>query len=134
MKLAELIKKLNNSYPFKTILERVWLARALIAAIPEEMRNEPISLRGLATINLHLAEYLLANPYISEDTRKRLKTIVERGEAIWKLPPLESETLYHKSVVANSLPIDLKEQYYDGSLSYGYVLAYHPTIFTSAVC
>lgn len=134
MKLAELTTKLNNNYPFKTILERVWLARALIAAIPEEMRNEPISLRGLATINLRLAEYLLSNPYVSEDTKKRLEMIVERGEAIQKLPPLESETPYHKSIVANSLPGDLKEQYCGGSLSYGYVLAHHPTVFTSAVC
>lgn len=134
MKLAKLTTKLNSSHPFKTILERAWLARALIAAIPEEMRNEPISLRGLATINLRLAEYLLSNPYVSEDTRKRLETIVERGEAIWKLPPLEGETPYHKSVVASSLPSDLKEQYYDKSLYYDYVLTHHPIVFTSAVC
>jgi len=133
MRLAKLTTKLNSSYPFKTILERVWLARALIAAIPEEMRNEPISLRGLAIINLRLAKHLLSNPYASEGTR-RLETIVEREEAIRKLPSPEDETLYHKTIVANSLPHDLKEQYYNGSLSYRYVLAYHPTVFTSAVC
>ena len=134
MDLAKLTVKLKESYPNKTTLECAWLARALVSALPETMWTKPVSLHGLATINLHLAGSLLFCPDISEETRKRLEAIVGKAEEIRELPALENETLYHKSVVAFSLPEDLKDSYYDGSLTYGDILAGHLTVFTSPIC